>query len=67
MPSYDAQTRHGYDKDTPGTRVLHVKSEVSGTIQHDMLPILKYLCIIGVEMLVGVYMEKKGPSKWSKV
>lgn len=32
--------------DAAETQILH-KNEVSDTTRHDMLPILKYLCIIG--------------------
>lgn len=46
MPSYDRDTarschRHGKDMN------FTVKSEVSDRIRSDMLPILKYPCIIG--------------------
>lgn len=36
--------------DTTGTWILHIKSEVSYTIQHDMLPILKHPGIIGLNL-----------------
>ena len=45
MPRYDTDAAgilHRHNKDTD----LHVKSEVSDTIQHETLPILKYPCII---------------------
>lgn len=48
MPRYGmnaAGTRHEYGGDMD----FHIKSEVSGTIQHDTLPILKYPCIINDE------------------
>ena len=35
-----------YGMDTARTQILHIKSEVSDTIRHDTLPILKYPCII---------------------
>ncbi|XXG41621.1 hypothetical protein AAC387_Pa01g2052 [Persea americana] len=37
--------------DTSWTRILQIKSEVSNTIRHDTLPILKYPCIIGERRL----------------
>ena len=56
--SYDAQIRHGYCRDrqfmdTAMTRTLHIKSDVSDMIRHDMLPILKYLCIIAPILVVS--------------
>ena len=41
-----AWTRQGHAIDTVGTRILHIKSQVSDTIRHNTLPILKYPCII---------------------
>ena len=37
--------------DMARTRILHIKSKVLDTIQHDMLPIMKYLCIIASTLL----------------
>lgn len=39
----------------PGTRILHIKSEVSDTIWHHMLPILYYFCIIAQHHLPCYY------------
>ena len=41
-----AWIRQGHAIDATGTRILHIKSEVLDTMRHDMLPILKYPCII---------------------
>lgn len=35
-----------------GTWILHIKSEISYPRRHDMLPILKYLCIIGQKLFI---------------
>ena len=43
---YDAQIRHGYNRDTAWRWVLYIKSKVSDMIWHDMLSLLKYPCII---------------------
>lgn len=37
------------------TLILHMKSKVSNRIQQDMLPILKYLGIIGLDMVSVVF------------
>lgn len=36
----------GYTMDIAGIPVLHIKSDVSNKIQHNMLPNLMYPCII---------------------
>ena len=41
-----AWIRQGHAIDATGTRILHIKSEVSDTIWHDTLSILKYPCIM---------------------
>lgn len=43
MMTYDTQICVGQGKDT---EILHIKSEGSDMIPHDMLPILKHSCII---------------------
>lgn len=56
MPKYGTDTggtRHRH----VGTRVLHVKSKISGTISHDILLILKYLCIIAHNACKNSYVE----------
>lgn len=42
----NGKEQKGHAMDITETQILHVKSEVSD-IQHNMLPILKYLGIIG--------------------
>lgn len=39
------ETHHGFGRDTDFS-ILHIKREVSYTIQHDTLPILKNHCIV---------------------
>lgn len=49
----------GHTMDMSGPQNLHIKSEVSDTIRHDMSHILKYLCIIGPDMLnIGIQVRK---------
>lgn len=46
IQTYDFRMQHGYRMDMAWKRILHLKGEASGTIQHDMFPILKYPSII---------------------
>lgn len=54
---YDAQTCHGYGgtHDEYGRDIDFSKSEVSDMILHNMLPILRYPCIIEYEELQCAY------------
>lgn len=58
MPKYgmDTQTQHEYGRE-PATWILHIKSNVSDTIQ---LPILKCPCMIGWRDLDRVLGSAKG-------
>lgn len=44
--TYDFRMRHGCRMDMAWKRILHLKGEATGTIQHNIFPILKYPSII---------------------
>lgn len=49
--------QQGRAMDMAGVRILLIKNDVSDTIWHDSLPILKYLGIIYFESLVRIELD----------